>query len=347
MSADSGSPDPAMDHLEIDGIGPGATSGPRKISRFLAQYQPVIDRLYSEAAEYSWSLTRVRFADALERSAAKRFGADTTSPGQVEAYLQSLHLRDLSLAAACADGHADAWDHFVATYRSYLRSAAAAILHCHAGSPAAHDLADSLFADLYGLTEEKRGEHSLFRYFHGRSSLKTWLRAVLAQRHIDAIRAARRFTELSDEALDRSDQKTSRLPLGSNCVQSPPDPHRERYVALFTRTLQTALALLDPRDKERLRLYYADELTLAEIGRLLGEHESSVSRNLERIRRELRSTVESALRNGHASANGSHAESGLSDEEISVCFQYASEDAPIDLDKLLPPRAPSRERLKP
>ena len=347
MSADSGSPDPAMDHLETDGIGPEATSGPGKVSRFLAQLQPVIDRLYSEAAEYSWSLTRVRFADALERSAAKRFGAEAVSADQIQTYLETLHLRDLSLAAACADGHADAWDHFVATYRSYLRSAAAAILRCPAGSPAAHDLADSLFADLYGLTEDKRGEHSLFRYFHGRSSLKTWLRAVLAQRHIDAIRAARRFTELNDEGVDRGDQKIPRIPLDSNYVQSPPDPHRRQYVALFTRTLQTALGLLDPRDKERLRLYYADELTLAEIGRLLGEHESSVSRNLERIRRELRSAVESALRNGRAAANGSQARPGLSDQEISLCFEYASEDAPIDLDKFLPSRGPSAERLEP
>ena len=347
MSADSGTPDPAMNHPEPDGIGPQAASGPRKVSRFLAQHQPVIDRLYSEAADYSWSLTRVRFADALERSAAKRFGADALSPDQIEAYLETLHLRDLSLAAACADGHADAWDHFVATYRSYLRSAAAAILRCPAGSPAAHDLADSLFADLYGLTEDKRGEHSLFRYFHGRSSLKTWLRAVLAQRHIDAIRAARRFTELNDEAVDRGGQKISRLPLPSSHIQSPRDPHRERYVALFTRTLQTALGLLDPRDKERLRLYYADELTLAEIGRLLGEHESSVSRNLDRVRRELRSEVESALRNGRVAANGTQAEPGLSDEEMSLCFEYASEDAPIDLDKLLPTRGPSGERLGP
>jgi RNA polymerase sigma-70 factor (ECF subfamily) len=300
--------------------------------------------MYSEAAEYSWSLTRVRFADALERSAAKRFGADAASPDQIEAYLETLHLRDLSLAAACADGHADAWDHFVATYRSYLRSAAAAILHCPAGSPAAHDLADSLFADLYGLTEEKRGDHSLFRYFHGRSSLKTWLRAVLAQRHIDAIRVARRFTELDDETVDRGAQRVSRLAFGSNKNQTPLDPHRHRYVAVFTRTLQTALGLLDPRDKERLRLYYADELTLAEIGRL--SDTNPASRNLS-DRRELRSQVESVLRTGRVAANGSQDEPGLSDEEISLCFEYASEDAPIDLDKFLPSRGPRAERLEP
>jgi RNA polymerase sigma-70 factor (ECF subfamily) len=347
MSSDSGSPDPAMEHPEIDNTGSGPTPGPRKLARLLVNYQPLIDRLYSEAGEFSWALTRARFEAALERSAAKRFAAGTVAPDKLEEYLGALHLRDLCLAAACADGHADAWDYFVVTYRSYLRSAAVAILRCPAGSPAAHDLADSLFADLYGLTKEKGVERSLFRYFHGRSSLKTWLRAVLAQRHIDAIRSARRFTELDDDTVDRGDPKPSRLPLVPNHAQSPADPHRDRYVALFTRTLQTALGLLDPRDRERLRLYYADELTLAEIGRLLGEHESSVSRNLERVRQELRSEVELALRNGRVAGGGSPAELGLSDEEISLCFEYAAEDAPIDLDKLLPPRGPSPERFGP
>ena len=53
------------------------------------------------------------------------------------------------------------------------------MLKSSASAPEAEELADSLFAELYGLSAEKRG--SLLRYFHGRSSLKTWLRAVLAQ----------------------------------------------------------------------------------------------------------------------------------------------------------------------
>jgi hypothetical protein len=100
--------------------------------------------------------------------------------------------------------------------------------------------------------------------------------------------------------------------------------------------METSLALLDSRDRERLGLYYAEEQTLAEIGRTLGEHESSVSRNLERIRRDLRRAVEQALRKGRVAANGSSSEPGLSEEEISLCFEYASADAPIDLDKLFP-----------
>ena len=130
----------------------------------------------------------------------------------------------------------------------------------------------------------------------------------------------------------------------------PADPHRERYSTLFVRALQAALAALDPRDEQRLRLYYAKEQTLAEIGRQLGEHESSVSRNLDRIRLALRRAVEETLRNGCPAANGFAAELGLSDAQISLCFEYASADASFDLEKLLQRRgrtSPAPERPGP
>jgi RNA polymerase sigma factor (sigma-70 family) len=304
--------------------------------RLLAEHAPLVQRLFEESGAASWGLTPGLFEAALERSAGKRFAAQPALPESLEESLSALHLKDLALANACAQGRVEAWEHFVATYRGYLRAAAAAILRCSATSSAACDLADSLFADLYGLSEGKRPERSLFRYFHGRSSLKTWLRAVLAQRHIDAIRAGRRLTELDEE--DRNVQRARRDSPDGLRAQALADPHRERYVAVFKRTLTVALCLLAEVDRERLRLYYAEELTLAEIGRQLGEHESSVSRNLERIRRELRQNVEDALRKNCVAANGSSPEPGLSEEQISLCFEYASEDVPIDLEKLFPPQ---------
>jgi RNA polymerase sigma factor (sigma-70 family) len=343
MNPDSMKPDPENADAGTDRVAPN-TGNP---SHFFAGHQPLIDRLHAEAGGYSWSPTRVRFEAALQGSAAKRFGSDIPAPETLEEYLGALHLQDLCLAAACADGDDRAWEHFISTYRSYLRSAAAAILRCSANSPAACDLADSLFADLYGLTDVKRSDRSLFRYFHGRSSLKTWLRAVLARRHIDAIRANRRFTDVDGEAdPERRERILSRGPDGAARREPPPDPHRARYVALFTSALHLALGLLDPSDKERLRLYYAAQQTLAEIGRELGEHESSVSRNLDRIRHELRAQVESALRNGRVAANGVSAEPGLDEEQISLCFEYSAEDAPIDLDKLFPAGGSAPERLE-
>jgi len=86
------------------------------------------------------------------------------------------------------------------------------------------------------------------------------------------------------------------------------------------------LQLLAPGDRERLERYYVRQLKLAEIGRHLGEHESSVSRNLERIRQELRALAEQHLRDAFS----------LRDAEIQQCFEYAAEDAPIDFRQLFP-----------
>jgi RNA polymerase sigma factor (sigma-70 family) len=247
----------------------------------------------------------------------------------------TLRLDDLGLACACADGVVDAWEHFVGIYRQYLRACAGVMLRRSANAPEAEELADSLFAELYGLSAEKHG--SLLRYFHGRSSLKTWLRAVLAQRHVDRIRASRKFEELEDE--DGTVDGNRRV--AAELLQVG-DPHRAEYLQKFTNALQTALANLDKSDAERLRMYYAEQKKLAEIGRALGEHESSVSRHMEKVRQKVRRSVEQILRGGYETANGDVTRRGMSDSEITLCFEYAAKDAPIDLDKLFSPRA-SRE----
>ncbi len=309
----------------------GSDSPSVDLSRLFDGQTSLLEWFYAQSQAGRWAVPRERFAAALERSAKKALKPGAVTPQKLEQYLRALHLEDLALATACAEGGEAAWEHFFTTYRAYLRTAAAAILRCSAGSAEACDLADSLFSELYGLAGGKGADRSLFRYFHGRSSLKTWLRAVLAQRHIDSIRAGRRFEELGE---DETGDGLSKPPLGP--LVQPIDPHRERYVASFTRALQTALELLEPQEKERLRLYYAEEKTLAEIGRLLGEHESSVSRHLDSVRRDLRQAVEGILRQGIGAANGSAVQPALSDAEIALCFEYSAGDSPIDLEKLLP-----------
>ena len=90
----------------------------------LASCQSLVDCLFTESGAASWGLSKKGFLIALERSAAKRFAGTPVAPGQVQEYLSSLHLRDLALACACAEGLAEAWEHFVSIYQSYLRAAA-------------------------------------------------------------------------------------------------------------------------------------------------------------------------------------------------------------------------------
>lgn len=279
--------------------------------------------LYSGSRAKDWGLSAAQFLTALERSAGKRFAPGGFSTERLEEYLSTLHIEDLCLASACLEGSEAAWEHFVTEYRGYLRAAAGIITKGSRTGSNAFELADSLFAELFGLVDGKRGERSLFRYFHGRSSLKTWLRAILAQRHVDQLRQRRRWEPLEPEEKERHEQL--HLPRPEN-TEPAADPHRDRYVARFVTALRETLAALAPPDRERLELYYAREKTLAEIGRAVGEHESSVSRNLERIRRVVRSSIEENLRCPPA----------LSEAEIALCFQYAAEDSPIDFRQIFP-----------
>jgi RNA polymerase sigma factor (sigma-70 family) len=315
---------------------PAANPRPDPVA-LLRRLQPRVRSLYSKSRSLEWSLTLPQFAAALERSVCKRFAEGTVSQENLQQYLETLSIDDLALASACMEGSDAAWEYFVYTYRGYLRAAAGSITKASRAGVDAQELADSLFAELFGLVDGKRGEASLFRYFHGRSSLKTWLRTVLAQRHIDRLRMSRRW-----EPLEREDGEEETQVSTQNVSAPSPDPHRRRYLRRFLFALAVCLEALAPEDRKRLELYYAREKTLAEVGRLLGEHESSASRNLERARRELRAKVEECLRTGCHAGDRSGSLPPLSDAEIALCFQYAAEDAPIDFRQIFPEKPSAR-----
>jgi RNA polymerase sigma-70 factor (ECF subfamily) len=266
------------------------------------------ERLYRQANAEQWRVPSAAFTAALETSCAKAFGEADPTPREVSRYLSSLHLDDLALACACVLGDAAAWDHFVLEMRPVLYRSADALDR----SGAAREIADSLYADLYGIDQRGGTRQSLLRFCHGRSSLATWLRAVLSQRYVDRVRVERRTEPLPDE-----------LSIGTS--SSPPDPDCSRFVDILRSALQRALAQLDTRDRLRLRCYYAQELTLAQTGKLLKEHEATTSRQLARTRQTLRKAVERDLQS-----------QGLNDVQITRCFDCATHDpGTANLDEML------------
>jgi RNA polymerase sigma-70 factor (ECF subfamily) len=227
---------------------------------------------------------------------------------------------DLDLARRCAAGDPAAWDQFVREYRPVLYRAADALQP----DGGARDLADALYAELYGVRGTRSERRSLLWTFSGRSSLASWLRAVLCQRYVDRVRAQRRLEPLpADDPAD---------------LREPPDPNRLRYIELVGQALSRAVGSLAASERLRLACYYLQELTLAEIGRALGEHEATVSRQLARTRRTVRDAVERDLREG-----------GLADSEIAECLASVTGDpGSLDLQPLLTGsparREPSSER---
>jgi hypothetical protein len=98
-------------------------------------------------------------------------------------------------------------------------------------------------------------------------------------------------------------------------------------VALIRTALAAAVGRLLPRDRLRLACYYAQDLTLAQIGRAMGEHEATVSRQIAKARKTIRQDVERQLR-----------DAGLNGDAIAECFAAVSSDpGSLDLTEVLEP----------
>jgi RNA polymerase sigma-70 factor len=303
------------------------------LDQFLEQHALLAGALHAEAKCERWGLSTKFFAESLRRSAEKHFAGAQPQPRDVEAYLKSLHLEDLALACACSQGIEKAWEEFVARFREDLRNAARAILRAsgQADETRAEELADSLYAELYGVRSAADGRRkSLFEYFHGRSKLSTWLRALLAQKQVDAIRTNGRTVSLDGEV-----EEEMPVELARRADSAPADPHRDKYLRRFEQALSAAMAGLTPRERMILACYYVDRLTLAEIGRMLREHESTVSRQLERVRQALREGVTQALRSGVPAREGRLAEPPLDEAQVELAFEYSLGDWPFDLSRAL------------
>jgi RNA polymerase sigma-70 factor (ECF subfamily) len=281
----------------VQALDPGATLDPR-----------LVERLYESADAIRWQLPREDFAEALRRSVTHRFAGDPDA-ATVEAYVSSLNVGDLALATACVEGRDAAWEHFIRELRPQLYAAARIV----AGDDG-RELADSLYGELFGLSEREGRRRSLLVHYHGRSRLLTWLRSVLVQRRIDRLRATRRLESLPDG------EHGAELTASA----SPPDPERDRLIGVAQAAIDAAIDRLDPRDRLRLRLYYGQDMTLAAVGRVLGEHEATVSRKLERARKTLRQQVERVM-----------ADSGLAPAAVARAFELAADAPDLQLDRLL------------
>jgi RNA polymerase sigma-70 factor (ECF subfamily) len=190
-------------------------------------------------------------------------------------FLATLRLEKLVLARACAAGDNRAWEVFLNRYRATLYESAYKIAK---EESAARGLADSLYAALYGVDSKGQQRTSKLRSYQGRGSLQGWLRTVVAQEYVNLYRATRRETSL-DAALDEGIQFEASEP-----DLSAADPRAEAVAA-------EELSALPAEERFLLAAYYLDRRTLAEIAKLQGVHESTISRKLERVTSGLRKRI--------------------------------------------------------
>src|SRR5712675_2408291 len=234
--------------------------------------------LYEKSGGERYGLTLQAFGVVLEQVACKYVPQAT--PRQKLEFWRDLKLEELALARACAAGHEAAWTEFLGRYREKLYDIARGITK---EDSSARDLADSLYADLYGTSERQGQRLSRLSSYMGRGSLEGWLRTVLAQEFVNRYRKQKRLVSLEEQAEDGVQFSAPETP-----AQMPTDNR-------LGAALDEALGQLASEDRLVLAAYYLDNRTLTEIGRVVGVHESTISRRLEKVLKGLKKQIMAGL----------------------------------------------------
>lgn len=226
----------------------------------------------SKAEEFG--ISAEEFAAILDEVAAKNISH--SAPLRAQDYITRLHVEDLVLARACAAGNERAWQVFMLRFREKLYDTGRQLTR---DDTTGRELADSVYADLYG-TKTRAGhrQSKLFSY-SGRGSLGGWLRTVLAQEYINHYRKHRRMV-----SLDRECEEGAQFPAAAMESVTAIDERLERAV-------DGALRALAEEDRFILASYFLDERTLAEVARALSVHESTISRKVEKLTKGLRKQI--------------------------------------------------------
>jgi RNA polymerase sigma-70 factor, ECF subfamily len=248
--------------------------------------EPLASELYGKSGAARFGLGAAEFTAILGQIAGK-YLADGADESALHTLLNSLHIEELALARACAAGNDEAWQELLTRHQETLSRAALGITR---EESKASELTNSLYADLYGTQLRDGLRVSKLSSYNGRGSLAGWLRTILAQQYVNQYRAGRRLVSLEEKTED-----------GTEFPAREPEPVLVVDSRLEAAT-GAALDAMPPEDRTMVASYYIDGLTLARVAKLLGVHESTISRRLEQVVRGLRRDILARLEGSGMSA---------------------------------------------
>lgn len=259
----------------------------------------------------------------------------------INQFIDALHADDLCLIVACERNDERAWSELVERFGVTVRSAARSAC---SNEEMAEDLAQSIWAELYGLRAREAGRPSgKIAYYSGRGSLGGWLRAVVGQLAVDQHRKTSRLVQTEEDAdFDRLAQDAQGAGVeGSGMTAAPLDPEQAlaegRAGADVEAALARAIKELGAEDRLLVKLYYFDGLRLREAGAVLGVHEATASRRLARVHTEIRQRVEAILTREH----------GWTREETARSLSEVASHLDTDVQLMLTMEKGSGEKLEP
>jgi RNA polymerase sigma-70 factor, ECF subfamily len=266
----------------------GAVAAGLRAQAEAAQVGEALDARLAEAAAAHPAL-RV----APERLAARLAEGLSLSSGsgdEVAAAVRALHAEDLLLALACEAGDR-------AALRTLDQALTDAVPRAAARLRPSNTFVDEVAQQLrQKLLVAPEGGRTKLRDYKGRGALAHWLRAAALRLSLNLLES-----EAPQRRAARPQQGEGQQGSGplDRMAAAGPDPElgliKRRYAPQFRAALESALAGLGPKERNLLRLYFAQGLTVEEIGRLEGTHKSTISRWLTRARVQLLAEVRAQL----------------------------------------------------
>lgn len=276
-------------------------------------------------------------------STVERFSSsagDDISEKELTDFLGLVQADDLFMAIACANGNERAWWEFDQQHRAYMERVAR---HLARTDMDATDIVDTVYEQLYG-TRIVDGERvSKFATYSGRGSLRGWLRTVIWHSLVDRHRAGHdevsldEMTETIGEGMAHA--SFAEQPAGGD-AEMVDQITRDRYKKATVTAIESAFNTLEDHEKLILLYYHVENLKLREISRLVENEDSplrawfqrkSQSRDGNPAGRIHESTVMRWLEKCYAKVLMSfrsklQGEGGLTEAEIVICTQLATED---------------------
>jgi RNA polymerase sigma-70 factor (ECF subfamily) len=234
---------------------------------------------FSAELERALVAARGRWPDVplLERAFFDHIEARLPEGEDRQAALRQLHTSDLYLACALERGDARA----LAYFEAELLVEVDLVLRRENKSEWAADLKQSLRERLFTGARPRIAEYG------GRGPLKNWVRVLVARAVINfATRGPRE--QLAD------DQELAELALPSTHPEH--EFLKNRYRGEFAVALKDAIAQLDVRPRNLLRLQLIDGLSRDEVGALYDVHGATAGRWLAEARRMLEANVRALLK---------------------------------------------------
>lgn len=242
--------------------------------------EPYLADLYTKSRAQRFGLSVEDFISILREVSGRYLPLNATRRESAD-FQRTLRVEDLVLARACACGNELAWECFLTQYRQKLYDTAAAIAK---EESAARELADGLYADLFGMRQAADGHRiSKLASYTGRGSLEGWLRTVLAQEYINRFRRQRRLVSFDEKSETGEQFEAKAVPVA-------------HVDSRLEQAVDESLVELPSEERLLLSIWYLDGRTLAQIARMLGVHESTISRRIEKTTVALRKRIVRGLR---------------------------------------------------